>query len=188
MEKKIKILAIAGSLRKQSYNRSLIQAALEIAPSDSSLEIFDLAGIPLYNQDEENNLPPAVAALKAKVRAADAILIATPEYNYSMPGVLKNALDWGSRPYGDSAWDNKPVAIMGTSPGMQGTSRAQYHLRQVFVYLNMHPLNKPELMIGSASDKFDARGNLTDPKTREKIGELLAALVACAKQRSLKGP
>ena len=115
-----------------------------------------------------------------KVRAADAILIATPEYNYSMPGVLKNALDWGSRPYGDNAWDNKPVAIMGASPAMQGTSRAQYHMRQVFVYLNMHPLNQPELMVGTASDKFDATGLLTDPKARKKIAELLVALVARA--------
>jgi chromate reductase len=134
MEKKVKILGFAGSLRKQSYNRGLLQAALEVAPSTNcNLEIFDLEGIPLYNQDEENKLPKSVVQLKAKVRAADAILIATPEYNYSIPGVLKNALDWASRPYGDNAWDNKPVAIMGASPGMQGTSRSQYHLRQVFV-------------------------------------------------------
>src|SRR3990167_9441513 len=162
MEKKIKILGIAGSLRKQSYNRGLLQAALETLPLNCSLEIFDLASIPLYNQDEETHLPQAVSLLKQKVRAADALLIATPEYNYSIPGVLKNALDWGSRPYGDNAWDNKPVAIMGASPGIQGTSRAQYHLRQVFVYLNMHPLNQPELMVGTAQDRFDAAGRLTD--------------------------
>lgn len=177
MGKKIKILGFAGSLRKQSYNRGLLQAALEIAPATCSLEIFDLKDIPIYNQDEETKLPPSVASLKTKVRAADAILIATPEYNYSIPGVLKNALDWASRPYGDSAWDNKFVAIMGASPGMQGTSRAQYHLRQVFVYLNMHPLNKPEVMVPTAQDKFDAKGNLTDPKTRQKIAELLNALI-----------
>jgi chromate reductase len=184
MEKKIKILGIAGSLRKESYNRSLLRVAFEVAPSNCILEVFDLQGIPLYNQDEETHLPPAVAALKAKVRAADAILISTPEYNYSIPGVLKNALDWGSRPYGESAWDNKTVAIMGASMGLQGTSRAQYHLRQVFVYLNMHPLNQPELMVGIAQDKFDAEGNLTDPKTRKKVGELLTALIAAAKHRT----
>ncbi len=180
MEKRISILSFAGSLRKQSYNRGLLQAALEAAPPHCRLEIFDLAGIPLYNQDEEANLPQTVAHFKAKIRAADAILIATPEYNYSIPGVLKNALDWGSRPYGDNSWDNKPVAIMGASPGILGTARAQYHLRQVFVTLNMHALNRPELMIASAQDKFDKNGQLTDPKARQKIGELLAALVARA--------
>jgi chromate reductase, NAD(P)H dehydrogenase (quinone) len=185
MKKKVKILGFAGSLRKQSYNRGLLQAALEVAPPNCNLEIFDLKEIPLYNQDEETNLPQSVVRLKAKVRAADAILIATPEYNYSIPGVLKNALDWGSRPYGDNAWDNKSVAIMGASPGMQGTSRAQYHLRQVFVYLNMHPLNRPEVMIGSAQDRFDAKGSLSDPKTRQKIAELLTALMACARHRPI---
>lgn len=181
MEKKINILGIAGSLRKQSYNRHLLNVALDVAPSNCSLEIFDLEGIPLYNQDEELNFPPAVARLKMKVRAADAILIATPEYNYSIPGVLKNALDWGSRPYGDSAWNDKPVAIMGASPAIQGTSRAQYHLRQVFITLNMHPLNRPEVMVGSAHDKFDSNGHLIDPAVRQRIGELLVDLTAHAR-------
>ena len=184
MEKKIKILGFAGSLRKQSYNRGLLQVALAVIPSNCTLEIFDLKDIPLYNQDTEIDLPQSVVRLKAQVRAADAILIATPEYNYSIPGVLKNTLDWGSRPYGDNAWNNKPVAIMGASPAMQGTSRAQYHLRQVFVYLNMHPLNQPELMVGSAQERFDDKGNLTDPKSRQKIADLLIALVACAKKHS----
>jgi chromate reductase len=181
---KLKILGIAGSLRKESYNRSLLQVAAEVAPSTCTVEIFDLAGIPLYNQDIEMSLPAAVIELKKKVRAADAILIATPEYNYSIPGVLKNALDWGSRPYGDSCWDNKPVAIMGASAGLQGTSRAQYHLRQVFVYLNMHPVNKPEVMIPIAHEKFDKTGRLIDPKAREKISELLQSLAVFAKHRA----
>ena len=179
---KIQILGIAGSLRKLSYNRGLLQAALEVVPKEANLEIFDLEGIPVYNQDLETTLPPAVVHLKAKVRAADAIVIATPEYNYSMPGVLKNALDWGSRPYGDNCWDDKIVALMGASPALQGTSRSQYHLRQVFVYLNMHPLNKPEIMLGTAHEKFDANGKLIDAKAKQKIGELLVALVAFAKK------
>lgn len=172
-----KILGIAGSLRKSSYNRELLRVALEVAPSHCNLEIFDLGGIPLYNQDEENHLPQSVVRLKASVRAADAILIATPEYNYSISGVLKNALDWGSRPYGDNAWNNKPVAIMGASVGIQGTSRAQYHLRQIFVALNMHPLNQPEILMSSAQEKFDSSGHLIDPKAREKIRELLEKLL-----------
>jgi len=174
----MKILAIAGSLRKTSYNRGLLRAAQELAPAGCTVEIFDLEGIPLYNQDEETKLPPAVVQLKAKVRAADALIIATPEYNYSFSGVLKNALDWGSRPYGDNAWDNKPLALMGASVGMFGTARAQYQLRQVFVTLNMHPLNKPEIMVASAQDKFDAQGNLTDPKARQKIAEALKMLLS----------
>jgi len=183
MEKKVKILGFAGSLRKTSYNRGLLRAALEVIPSNCSLDIFDLSGIPLFNEDDEAKPPQQAVRLKEKVRAADAILIATPEYNYSIPGVLKNALDWGSRPYGDSAWDNKPVAIMGASPSMQGTSRAQYHLRQTFIFLNMHPLNRPELMVASAQERFDEQGNLTDPKTRKKIAELLVALAAHARHR-----
>jgi chromate reductase len=110
------------------------------------------------------------------VRAADGILFVTPEYNYSVPGVLKNAIDWASRPYGDSAWAGKPAAIMGASTGMIGTARAQYHLRQMLVFLDMHALNRPEVMIPSAQDKFDAQGNIKDEKTRQKIRELLAAL------------
>ena len=178
---KINILGIAGSLRKQSYNRGLLQAAKELAPSNCSLEIFDLDNIPLYNQDNEAQFPPSATLLKTKVRAADAILIATPEYNFSIPAVLKNALDWGSRPYADNAWDNKPVAVMGASMGEQGSSRAQYHLRQVFVAINMRPLNRPEVMVNFAQNKFDDKGQLIDPKTRQKIAELLTALIALAK-------
>lgn len=176
-EAKVKILGIAGSLRKTSYHRGLLRAAQEVAPKNCEIESFDLDSIPLYNQDLETPLPLAVATLKEKVRGAHALLIATPEYNYSIPGVLKNALDWGSRPYGDNAWHGKPVAIMGASPALQGTSRAQYHLRQVFVTLNMYPLNKPELMIGLSQDKFDASGSLIDPKAREKLSELIEVLI-----------
>jgi chromate reductase len=176
MEKPLTILGIAGSLRKSSYNRGLLRAAQQLAPEGVGVESFDLDGIPLYNQDEDANPPARVAEFKARIRAADAILFVTPEYNYSIPGVLKNAIDWASRPYGDSAWEGKPVAVMGASGGLQGTSRAQYHLRQCFVFLNMHPVNKPEVMIAGASQKFDAEGNLADDKAKEMVGRLLAAL------------
>ncbi|MGA8581519.1 MAG: NAD(P)H-dependent oxidoreductase [Bryobacteraceae bacterium] len=172
------ILGIAGSLRKGSLNKAALRAALALAPEGVRVEVFDLDGIPVYNQDDETSPPARVAELKARVRAADAILFVTPEFNYSIPGVLKNAIDWGSRPYGDSCWEGKPVAVMGASPGPFGTARAQYHLRQCFVFLDMHPLNKPEVMIGGAAQKFDAAGNLTDEHTRQSIQNLLTALAA----------
>jgi chromate reductase, NAD(P)H dehydrogenase (quinone) len=174
----VRILGIAGSLREGSYNRAALRAAQSLVPAEATLDIAELDGIPPFNEDDEKSLPPAVAELKKKIRAADAILIVTPEYNYSVPGVLKNAIDWASRPYGDNAWDGKPVAIMGASVGALGTARAQYHLRQTFIFLNMHPLNKPEVMIGTAAQRFDAQGNLTDETSRKLVGQLLAGLVA----------
>jgi len=176
MEDEVKILGFAGSLRKQSYNRSSLRAAVELVPANITLETFDLTGIPPFNQDQEREPPPAVLQFKDKVKAVDAILIVTPEYNYSVPGVLKNAIDWASRPYGESAWDGKPVGVMGASVGMLGTARAQYHLRQMFVFLNMFPLNQPEVMIANADQKFDKDGNLKDETTAQKIRELLEAL------------
>src|SRR5208283_1450956 len=181
MNTPLTILGIAGSLRKTSYNRAALRAAQELVPPGVRLEIFDLEGIPLFNQDEEGPPPERVGQFKQRIRAADAILIVTPEYNYSIPGVLKNAIDWASRPYGDNSWEGKPVAIMGASLGAQGTARAQYHLRQVFVFLNMYPLNKPEVMISNAAQRFDEKGNLKDEETKSYIQNLLAALVTWAK-------
>lgn len=177
MSKPVSILGIAGSLRRDSYNRAALRAAAELAPEGASIEIFELDGIPGFNQDEEQQPPAEVTELKKKIRGADAILIVTPEYNYSIPGVLKNAIDWASRPYGDSAWNGKPAAIMGASVGTIGTARAQYHLRQIMVFLNMFPINQPEVMIGNASERFDAEGNLTDEATKEFIRQLLQNLV-----------
>jgi chromate reductase, NAD(P)H dehydrogenase (quinone) len=174
---KISILGFAGSLRKGSYNKALLQAASELVPEGAVMEIFDLDGIPPFNQDLERQPPTQVAAFKSKIRAADAILIATPEYNYSVPGVLKNAIDWASRPYGDNAFAEKPVAVMGASIGMLGTARAQYHLRQSFVFLNMFPLNQPEVMVPFVEKKMDEKGRLADETTRQKVRELLEALV-----------
>src|SRR6476659_6444530 len=167
------ILGIAGSLRKESFNRGLLRAAQELTPEGARIDTFELNDIPSFNQDEEGNPPAKVTELKQRVRSADAILFVTPEYNYSVPGVLKNAIDWASRPYGDSAWDGKPALIMGASGGAIGTARMQYHLRQIMVFLNMHPLNRPEVMIGSAQDKIDANGKLTDEATREHIRKAL---------------
>jgi len=185
MEKKVHILGFAGSLRKQSYNKAILAAALEMVPENATLEIIDLEGIPLFNQDLERQPPDKVKEFKAKIRAADAILIATPEYNYSIPGVLKNAIDWASRPYGDNAFDGKPVAMMGASVGMLGTARAQYDLRRSFVFLNLLPLNKPEVMVPLVQDKVDSKGRVTDEKTRKKIGELLQSLTAWTRRMKL---
>ena len=178
MSKSVRILGIAGSLRRESYNRAALRAATELVPEGASIEIFELDGIPGFNQDEEQSPPEKVTELKRRIREADAILFVTPEYNYSVPGVLKNAIDWASRPYGDSAWSGKPVAIMGASVGTIGTARTQYHLRQTFVFLNMFPINQPEVMIGNAAERFDAEGNLTDETTKNFIRQLLQNLVA----------
>ena len=177
MSTPIRILGIAGSLRRDSYNRATLRAAIELAPEDASIDIFELDGIPGFNQDEEQNPPAKVVELKRRIREAGAILFVTPEYNYSVPGVLKNAIDWASRPYGDSAWNGKPAAIMGASVGTIGTARAQYHLRQMMVFLNMFPVNQPEVMIGNASEKFDAQGNLTNDVAKQFIRQLLQNLV-----------
>ncbi|MBT0160634.1 NAD(P)H-dependent oxidoreductase [Candidatus Bathyarchaeota archaeon A05DMB-2] len=176
MEKPVRILGFVGSLRKGSYNKALMRTAVELVPDDATIEVFDLEGIPPFNQDWENNPPQIVRDFKAKIRAADALLIATPEYNYSIPGVLKNAIDAASRPYADKVFDGKPVAIMSASTGHLG-ARAQYHLRQSFVFLNMYPINHPEVMLSLAGKNIDVNGNLTNEETRKLIRELLEELV-----------
>src|SRR5687767_11894234 len=178
----VKILGIPGSLRKGSFNRKLVNVALKSLPQGATMEIFDINGIPPFSEDDEKNVPQKVTDFKAAIRRADAILFATPEYNYSIPGVLKNAIDWASRPYGDSAWDGKPAAIMGASIGNAGSARAQYHLRQIFVFLNMHPLNQPEVMISNASARFDSQGNLTDEETKTRIRQMLETLIQWTKR------
>ena len=181
----INILGIAGSIRKASYNRSVLRAAQQLVPAGVSIEIFELDGIPGFNQDDEKNPPRKIADLKAKVKAADGILFVTPEYNYSIPGVLKNAIDWASRPYGDSAWAGKPVAIMGASVGVIGTARAQYHLRQTFVFLDMDPVNQPEVMI-NAPNSLDEQGNVKDVKTKGLITQLLQNLAKKVQARKIR--
>jgi len=182
MDKPITILGFAGSLRKNSYNKALLRVAMELVPKSAKLEIFDLEGIPPFNQDLENRMPEKVKEFKARIKRADAILIATPEHNYSIPGILKNAIDWASRPPRDNSFEGKPVAIMSASSGMLGGARAQYHLRQVLVSLDMHAINRPEVIVASVDGKIDENGNLTDEKTRKKIGQLLESLVDWTKR------
>lgn len=174
--KPIKILGIVGSLRKGSYNRAALRAAQELVPEGTELTLAELHGIPIFDQDIEHDPPPAVLEFKQKIREADGILFATPEYNYSLPGVLKNAIDWASRPPGLSAWLGKPAAIMGATVGALGTARAQYHLRQILVTLNMPVVNQPEVMIGNAAQRFNGAGKLIDEPSRLFIQKQLLAL------------
>ena len=188
MEKQIKILAFAGSLRKGSYNKALIRAAQELTPENAIIEVFDLEGIPPFNQEQENTPPEKVKEFKEKIRNADALLIATPEYNFSVPGVLKNAIDWASRPKAGNPLEGKPVAIMSASTGRFGGARAQYHLRQSFIFLNMHPVNRPEVMLSDASHNVDANGNVTNEQTRQLIRQLLEALATWTSRLREKPP
>lgn len=172
-------LGIAGSLRKGSYNAGLIRAAVELAPAGITVRHFDLAAIPLFNSDVEvDGDPPAVAELKGAIAAADALLIATPEYNHCVPGVLKNAIDWASRPARDSVLTGKPIAIMGASTGRGGTARAQAHLRDGLAYTMGLVLPLPEVLVGLAAERFDEAGNLHDADTRQEVRDLLVSLAA----------
>lgn len=176
------ILGVVGSLRKDSFNHRALTAAQALAPANVQVELVNLHGIPIYNQDSELSPPGQVVEFRRRVLIADAVLFATPEYNYSIPGGLKNAIDWGSRPYGESVWQGKPAAVMGVSVGAFGTIRAQLHLRQILVALNMPVVNQPEVMIGNAAQRFDADGRLSDEPTRQFIHQLLLALVSLTQQ------
>ncbi|HCY16801.1 MAG: NADPH-dependent FMN reductase [Curvibacter sp. GWA2_64_110] len=172
----MKVLGISGSLRKGSYNSMALRAAQKLAPAGMEISMADISQIPMYNDDvRAAGEPAAVTALKAQVRAADAVLIVTPEYNFSIPGVLKNTLDWLSRPP-EPPFDGKTVAIMGASPGPVGTARVQYHMRQVMVFMNAFVVNKPEVFISNCASKFNEQGELTDETTAKFIGELLVSL------------
>lgn len=175
----IRIAAFAGSLRGASLNRGLIRAAAGSAPAWISIDVLDLAGIPLYDQDVEDlGDPPSVASFKDAIAAADALLVATPEYNHGVPGVLKNAIDWASRPRETSALRDKPIGIMGASPGRGATARAQAQLRDIFVFTGACVMPLPELLIGTAGAHFDADSNVTDPDLRASIVDLVQALGA----------
>lgn len=175
-EQPARVLGIAGSLRRDSYNRAALRAAAGLAPAGMSIDIFDALGaIPLYNEDvRQQGLPPPVEDLRQRIGAADGVLFVTPEYNYSIPGVLKNAIDWASRPP-EQPFEGKPVAVMGASAGVLGTARAQYHLRQSFVFLGALAMPRPEVFIGQAGQKFDEAGTLTDEGTARFLADFLRA-------------
>jgi len=182
MSKTISIVAFTGSLRRDSYNKAALGAAKELLPENASLEILDISQIPFFNEDIEFvGTPQVVLDFKEKLAAADAILISTPEYNYSIPPALKNALDWASRGT-DLPLNGKPLAIMSASPSMFGGARVQYHLRQVCVGLNLLPINKPEVFIAKADKKFDLDGKLINENSRNSISKLLQALVDKTRQ------
>jgi chromate reductase len=175
----LNFLAIAGSLRRASFNRGLVRAAVELAPPGTRVTPYDLAGIPMFNADvEADGDPEPVAAFKRAIADSDALLIATPEYNHCIPGVLKNAIDWASRPARESVLTGRPAAMMGASTGRGGTARAQAHLRDGLAYTNGYVLPLPEVLVDLARAKFDADGNLTDDETRSEVRDLLVSLAA----------
>jgi chromate reductase len=173
----LRFLGIAGSLRRASYNRGLIRAAVELAPAGIVVEVFELDGMPLYNQDvEDAGEPGSVVAFKNAIARADALVVATPEYNHGVPGVLKNAIDWASRPRTTSPLRDKPVAVMGASPGRGSSARAQAQLRDAFVFTGACVMPLPELLVGEAASHFDENGNVNDPDVRVSLVELLEGL------------
>lgn len=175
----ISIFAVSGSLRTGSLNTALLNALVELAPADVSFDVYGgLGALPIYNQDLEAELPLPVADLRARIRAADGVLIATPEYNYGVPGGLKNLIDWASRPAADSALLHKPVAIMGAAPGAFGSVRAQLALRQSFLWIDSRVMGKPELVVFKAGQRFDDQGRLADESTRQLVSGFLDAFLA----------
>ena len=176
MSHTLRILGIAGSLRAASLNRALLRAAADLAPDGMTIEAFDLAAVPLYNGDVEAvGDPPGVVAFKRAIAAADGVLMATPEYNHGVPGVMKNAIDWASRPPREAPLGGKPVGLIGASPGQTGTARGQSQLRQAFEFTNSYCLPQPELLVFRAHEKFDPEGRLTDAGTAEYLQRYLAA-------------
>jgi chromate reductase len=182
---KLTILGISGSGRNRSYNTALLEEAKELLPQDATLEVVDVSKLPLYNQDLEHDLPEAVKELKKKIRGADAILIATPEHNYSVTAVLKNAIEWGNRPPRDASWSGKPAAVISASTGLRGGVRAQLHLRQIMIDLNMYPINRPLLLVANAEDKFDENLKLTDAESLQTLREVLSSLVEWTRKLQL---
>ena len=162
-----RIAVLVGSLRKESFNRKMANALAALAPASLKLEIVEIGGLPLYNQDLDDNPPAAWAEFRNRIAKADGVLFVTPEYNRSIPGVLKNALDVASRPYGKSAWDGKPGAVMSVSPGALGGFGANHHLRQALVFLNVPTLQQPEAYVGNAAGLFDEKGGLANAAIRE---------------------
>src|SRR6266536_3620718 len=174
---KLAILGISGSGRKGSFNTALLEAANQLLPQNATLEIVDVSRLPLYNQDLEQEMPEEVKELKKKIRGADAILFATPEHNYSITAVLKNAIEWGNRPPRDASWSGKPAAIVSASTSLRGGARAQLHLRQIMIDLNMYPINRPQLLVANAREKFNENLQLADEETLQTLRDVLSSLV-----------
>ncbi len=182
----LRIVGVPGSLRKNAYSLGLLRAAVEVAPKDVRIEILDIHGFPIFNQDDDRNPPEPVRVFREKVRAADAVLFSINEHNYTLSAAEKNALDWGSRPYTENVWNGKPAGILSASIGQLGGARAQYDLRRSMVFLNMFPINRPEVIVSFATEKFNANGELTDEKTKKFIADHLVELARFA--RLLKHP
>ncbi len=174
---KLAILGISGSGRKRSYNTALLETAKQLLPQNATLEVVDVSRLPLYNQGLEHEMPEVVKELKKKIRGADAILFATPEHNYSVTAVLKNAIEWGNRPPRDASWSGKPAAIISASSSLRGGARAQLHLRQIMIDLNMYPINRPHLLVANAKEKFNESLQLTDEETIQTLRDVLSSLV-----------
>ena len=174
----MKIVALSGSLRKDSFNTALVREIIKLAPAGMEIEQAEIGDVPLYNSDLEAQFPPAAQALKDKIAAADGLIIVTPEYNRSIPGVLKNAIDWASRPYGKSSFTHKPVLIAGVSVGKIGTAIAQTHLRQVLSHLDANVIGQPELFLGPSGDILDAEGKIKDEGTKTLLLKALDVLRA----------
>jgi NAD(P)H-dependent FMN reductase len=179
-----KIAVVVGSIRRDSFNKQLAHALISLAPQDFSFEFLDIASLPLYSQDYDADFPEAARTLKQKISEADGLLFVTPEYNRSIPGVLKNALDWGSRPWGQSAWGNKPGALIGTSVGAIGTALAQAHLRNVLAYLDVPLMGQPEMFIKHDESRIDASGNIVSDDTRKFLQAFVDKYVAWVKRNS----
>ena len=172
------VAVIVGSLRKDSYNRKMALAMAALAPESLKLEIVEIGQLPHYNQDDDTNPPAPWTAFRQRIAQADAVLFVTPEYNRSVPGVLKNAIDVGSRPYGKSAWSGKPAAVISVSPGAIGGFGANHHLRQSLVFLNMPAMTQPEAYVGGAGDLFDESGGFKKPETRQFVEKFITAFAA----------
>ncbi|BCG00832.1 NADPH-dependent oxidoreductase [Paraburkholderia sp. PGU19] len=176
------IAVVVGSLRRDSTNRQLAKALISLAPSDFSFEFLDIGSLPLYSQDYDHDFPEVARHFKQQIHAANGLLFVTPEYNRSMPGVLKNALDWGSRPWGHSVWGGKPGAVIGTSPGATGTALAQQHLRNVLAYLDVHTLGQPEMFIKHTAGQIDENGNIASDDTRKFLQKFVDRYVDWVKR------
>lgn len=184
MNKPFDVVAVVGSLRRDSYTRRLVESLISLSPSSLKIEFVGLSDLSLYNQDEESNPPASWVTFRSRVKRADAVLFATPEYNRSVPGVLKNAIDIGSRPYGSSVWSGKPAAVLSCSPGAMGGFGANHHLRQSLVFLDMPTLQQPEAYISGADKLFGPDGAFVHPSTKQLFLGFLTAFEAWIRRQA----